>query len=186
MGYILQQSLYNDTVSFGPYEGETISQSFVFGRRFQLNSINIRFGYVTIDPKNVLKLRCEVREATGENYLLDFDDEILMASPWYDEHSIISHTYHQFYLDRTELSAGTYYFSLVTNMRILYPINLSLQNTGNFNGKFIKISDGSGVYSNSNSLAVKIDGVWIASDTFENSSLEQNTYTTSTIRDMTS
>jgi len=183
MGYILTQEEYNDSLSFGPSYGESIHQSFYFDMDFQLNSITVRFGITTIDPATDLKFRCEVREASGDDYLLELDDDPIMVSSWHTDDSILANEYHQFELDRTELDAGTYFFSFVSNERIKYPIYFSLQNTGSYVGSLLKLVGGSGVYSSTQSLAVKIDGMWKPLEGNVNKVTIEETYMVTTIQE---
>jgi hypothetical protein len=182
MGYLIQLTDYNSEIALGPNEGEAISQSLVFGKSFQLNSIIVRLGTVTIDPVIDLKIRCEVREAVSSESLLNFDDSPIMTSDWKTDNSLISNAYNAFELSRTILDSGTYYFSFVSDVRARFPIYFSLKNTGTFRGKFIKTESGTGTYRSTYSLAVKIDGVWQVPPA-PTTITEMNTYTQTTIRD---
>lgn len=182
MGYIYIQSDYNEDLTFGPHDGESISQSLIFSRSFQLNSAVIRFGHVTLSPEDDLKFRCEVRRSYTSDKLLNLDDSPVRVSPWKDDESLLSNAYNAFPFDRTVIGSGTYYFSIVTNVRIRHPIYLSLQIGGSFRGKFIKIVDETGIYRSDWSLAIKIDGAWgdAPSPLTVN---EENVYTETIIRD---
>lgn len=182
MGYIYTQSDHNEDLTFGPHDGESISQSLIFSRSFQLNSAVIRFGHVTLSPEDDLKFRCEVRRAKSSDKLLNLDDSPVMVSSWIRDENLLSDAYNTFALDRTVVGSGTYYFSIVTNVRIRYPIYLSLQVGGSFRGKFIKIIDETGIYRSDWSLAIKIDGVW-GNAPPPITVHETNTYTETTIRD---
>lgn len=184
MGYIVIQTNHNDSLNFGPYENESISQSVFFYRPFQLNSITVLFDRITIDPATDLKFRCEVRKASGDDYLLNLDDPFLMSSPWYTDDSLISYSWKVFELNRTILDSGFYYFSFFSNERIKYPIYFALQKNANTcPGSLIKITGSCGTYYNTQSLAFKIDGVWDYLSALGNNIQTSEIYVTTTIRE---
>lgn len=184
MAYIYSQTSYDsdNRLTFGPTEGESINQSLIFSRRFQLNAINLLFDHITISPSEDLQFRIEVRNSSGSSDFLDLDIDPVRTSSWIRDNDLSSFSYVQFVFDRTELPAGIYYFSLVSNIRIRYPIYLALKTNGYFRGYFIKIEGGTGIYRSDWSLALKVDGVWGAAPK-PISVYERSIYLESTLRD---
>ena len=162
MGYIYTQTDYtvSERLWLGPSEEQSINQSVVFKRNFQLNAINLLFGEITFDPIEDLKFRIEVRRPYGSGKYLDLDSEIIDYSNWVNDDNLLNYSYVQFVFNQNLFNAGTYYFSLVSNMRVKYPINLALKINGYFQGYFVKIENGTGIYRHDWSIVFKIDGIW--------------------------
>lgn len=183
MGYIYIQSSYNQEATIGfSSSNESLNQSIVFGRNFQLNSATIRTALITPDLMKDIKFRIEVRSAKRSCHFLDMNDSPLRISPWIEDGDLISNDWNQFLFDRTDLSSGIYFFSLVSNARLNIPQYFSIYRGGSYSGKFLKIENGTGIYREDTSLAIKIDGVWSVIPSFSNI-YETGAYVATSIRD---
>ncbi len=159
MTIIKQQSDYNFTANIGPTDKESVNQSLFFERDFTLNSVIVKFDSTNADVERDIKFRCEVRRAFGLDNLLDISRIPHDTSVWYNDEAIPP-TEFTFAMNGLELKAGTYFFSIVSNLRVATTALLSIQRGGSFLGKFIKIEFGSGVYRTDRSLMIKINGSW--------------------------
>ena len=159
MAIIKQQENYNFTANIGPTDRESVNQSLFFERDFTLDSVIVKFDSTNADVERDVKFRCEVRKAVGPDNLLDISRTVHDVSPWYNDEDIPP-TEFTFVLNSLELVSGTYFFSIVSNLRVAIATLLSIQRGGTFLGKFIKIEFGSGTYKTDRSLMIKINGSW--------------------------
>jgi len=188
MGYIFQQLLYDsEVVTFDPGGvDEIIAQSVYFDRNFILRYVTPRFSIITIDPAKDVRFRCEVREAYGDDNLLDPTSDPVISSEWITDDELVKDSYVQFPFDRvTEIPLGFHYLCFISNITLRFGIEMSIYTGGSFLGNLIKVKNGVGTYSSTSSLAIQIDGQWQAFSNYL-STLVTETYMTTTIRDETS
>jgi hypothetical protein len=161
-----------------------IAQSLYFKRSFVLRRVTPRFSITTIDPAKDVQFRCEVRPAYGEDNLLDTSSSPVISSDWITDDLLPKNDYCQFQFDGvTVLTPGFYYLCFVPNVQLRFPIEMSMYSGGNFLGNLIEIQYGTGVYRNSDSLTIKVDGEWQSGSSVAISIVKAEIHTSTIIQD---
>ena len=182
MAIIKQQSNHNGIQTFGYTDNESINQSMYFERSLTLDSIVVDFSTVFSDPTENIEIKCQVRRGFKSDNRLNLNSSIVDQSAWYED-GAISVGLFSFVFNGLTLLSGHYWFTILTNQKCCpNEFSLRLYRGGEFQGKFIKIINGSGIYRIDQSLKFEINGSWIGSIS-ENRTFEHDIYTTTTLKD---
>jgi len=184
MSILKRQSNYNDAQTFGYSDNESMNQSMYFERSLTLDSIVVDFSTVFSDPTENIEIKCQVRRGFKTDNRLNLNSSIIDESIWYED-AIVSVGLFTFEFNGLTLASGHYWFTILTNQKC-YPNEFSLKiyRGGIFQGKFIKVINGSGIYREDQSLKFEINGSWIGSIS-ENRTFEHDIYTETTLKDTT-
>ena len=184
MAVIKQQSNHNGVQAFGYTDDESMNQSMYFERSFTLDSVVVDFTDVFSDPIENIEIKCQVRRGFKTDNRLNLNLSIIDESIWYEDVAISAGEF-TFTLNSLTLNSGHYWITILTNQKC-YPNEFSLKiyRGGIFQGRFIKVINGSGIYREDQSLKFTINGSWIGSVP-ENRTFEHDIYTETTLKDST-
>lgn len=159
MAVLITQTNYNNSAGFKNSDNESINQSLYFPRNFVLDTVVLRCKSISIDPINDVKFRMELRNAQGDNHLLDLTSSILDSSAWINDENITAEDVITFTFNSLSFALGWYWLSLVSNRRVnLGDAAFSLQLGGSNYNKFIKIENDTGIYRNDKFLYLVANG----------------------------
>ena len=184
MAIIKQQSNYNDIQAFGYTDNESLNQSMYFERSFILDSVIVDFTDIFTDPIEDIKVKCQIRKGFNVDNNLNLNSNIVDESIWYED-SAISVGEFTFTLNGLTFNSGYHWLTILTNLKCYTnEFSLKIYREGEFQGRFIKVINGSGIYRGDESLKYTINGTWIGSAS-ESRSFEHGVYTTTTLKDST-